>query len=356
MSHSGGSPNAWMRDLLREWLPPNAARPEQLADWLRGRLPPVGDDDEPYVWILRGLPTGGERKAAEEAVAEALAALLRNGIDRADDVFADKMLYNLFQLAAGISWPDALCEPLDDMVRRKSLRGRKWLGMPLTGALRAAVIENQLDARHAPMWLSMLAGHPHPYLGGSPNSGFDGILWMPESPETRGRPALTAIGQALRCMVQVIDSDPELQKNRDVELRSYIERVRNAYPGRSQVTDEKLIGMAEANRWPTWACDSLALIITPKPDRGFVHMVLPQEIASRAGMTEIVGRYCDGRIVIAKVPQTQLGRVEEAIRAQRDDRRADLAKLAIKRSSAKDVAGDDTTVPRQPPLRQKRKE
>ena len=352
-----GGPISWMRSALEEWLPPNAADPKRLADWLSGRhLPPVGDDDEPYVWILRGLAQGKDRPRGEQAIAEALATLLEEEIDATSGSRADKLLFNLFKLAAAIGWPDALCEPLHTVLQRATLKDRRWRGAALTDSLRGAIIENQLDARYESMWQSMLTGTPHPYVGGFPVSGFDGILWMPPSAEERGHPALRAIGRALRAIADYINADPELCENRAVEFRSYLARVRNAYPGLYQISDATLLYMAHDEKWPDYALQSLfrLALIVGRPDDSTVIFAVPEAFTTLRRFENIEGVLCDGRVVLLRAHDSEFVAIREQIETEELQRRSMSLgpRLKIKPQAPPSESGSTTGTPN--PRRTKR--
>ena len=68
----------WMQALMIPWLWQDRLDIPRLIGWLQGSgLPPVGHDEEPYHWLLRGIPIPGEaRDYLERRFAERLAIVL----------------------------------------------------------------------------------------------------------------------------------------------------------------------------------------------------------------------------------------------------------------------------------------
>jgi len=324
MSNPLGGPISWMRRLVREWMSPHDANPDTLTAWLSGRgLPAIGDDEAPYVWILRGLPKGTDRSAAERIIAGAMASLLDAEIDRTTGSETDKLLYNFFMLAAGLSSPEELCEPLHRCLNRVSLAGRMWCGVPLVTALRAAIVENQIDARYEAVWRSMLGGEPHPYLGGLIPSGFDGVLWMPPSAAERGEPAVKVIGEALCSIAHYLDSDAELQTNRGVEFKTCLERARAAYP--AKIRDFDLVNLAHATAWPRWAVSTLHTlvhIVGPTEQEGSdVVIMTPAHYATLLGNPPVVGVKCQGYMAEFRLSVDQAKAAQVALEPEEQARR-----------------------------------
>src|SRR2546425_483054 len=108
------------RTLVTKWLTKTNWQPGELIDWLQGYdMPPVGHDEEPYVWLLRGLPEADERHEAEKEFAKRVAVLLLDEPDvKRPGKRADQVLYNLFMLGAGLSCPDELAVPLYEIYER----------------------------------------------------------------------------------------------------------------------------------------------------------------------------------------------------------------------------------------------
>ncbi len=244
-----------LREMLAEWLAREEWHPQQLIEWLQGYdLPPVGHDDEPYLWLLRGLPVANERYEAEVELANRVARILEDEPDRKrPGTRPDQVLYNLFMLCAGLSCPDQLADSLYGVFQRGVLEG-EWLGVDLRYALQIALILNQSDDRLLQEWEAKLDSRKQVFLPGSEYDGFEGIRLIP-SVDGRGKPALDAIGKALRAMAIHLEDDEE----RSAQLVSLINRVVETYPGR-QTWNIDLLYQAIRNRWPDWAMQSLPLM------------------------------------------------------------------------------------------------
>src|SRR5207253_9557411 len=98
-------PVARMQAIVTNWLMKEDWNMSQLMDWLQGYgLPFAGDADEPYLWLLRGIPEASERHVTEVQFAGRVAALIRECPDvERPGKRPDQILYNLFMLCAGLS-------------------------------------------------------------------------------------------------------------------------------------------------------------------------------------------------------------------------------------------------------------
>lgn len=309
MQISDQGPVRWMRDLLNEWLQTPGADPGLLVRWLQGYdLPPVGSDDEPYLWLLRGLPLARGRREAERELARRLARLLDGRPDEAGlGEASEKALFNLLKLCAGLSCADELADPLYAMYERRRLTGQ-WRGIDLRDALLGALVTNQTDARLEPVWQAMLRGEPDGFLGGDEDDGFDGIVAMPPTRTTRGQPALDAIGRALGSMAKLLHDESD----RCRQFQRLVMRVQETYPGRPN-WDYDLIVMADTYGWPDWACESISLFALepgehPDGSRGFmlrkVAVDLIADDARRGG-----GEFCQGKVVRVTVSGARAAQV-----------------------------------------------
>ena len=238
-----------MRETLGQWLALDEWKPQALIDWLQGYdLPATGHDDEPYLWLLRGLPPADERYELQEELANRVGRILEDSPDESrPGTRPDQMLYNLLMLSAGLNCPDSLADPLYKMLLRGKLKG-EWLGVQLNYALRVALALNQLDDRLQPQWEVMLQERRHDFLDGDELDGFEGIRLMPPSADRRGEPALDAIGKALR----VIAIHLETEDAPTEEFRSLINRIVETYPGRP-TWNLDLLHQANKSHWPDWA-------------------------------------------------------------------------------------------------------
>ncbi|MCI0488513.1 MAG: hypothetical protein L0229_18145 [Blastocatellia bacterium] len=242
-----------MRKMLGEWLAREDWQPRQLIDWLQGYdLPPVGHGEEPYLWLLRGLPPADERYEAEIKLASRVARILEDKPDeKRPGTRPDEVLYNLFMLCAGLNCADQLARPLYGVFKRGVLKG-EWLGVDLRYALQTALILNQVDDRLYPVWKTMLETGRHDFLPGDENDGLEGVRFMPPSSEKRGEPAIEAIGMALKAMAIHLDQDEEHR----TEFRSLINKIVETYPGRP-TWDIDLLYQAGKNQWLDWAMQSI---------------------------------------------------------------------------------------------------
>ena len=167
----------WMQEMIIPWLCQESSLGiDKLVGWLAGRgLPPVGHDEEPYQWVLRGLPKAN-RGYFELKLAERLSVILGEQPDVEPIVTGqdDEFLAGLYWICAGVSWPSLLFEPL--WAAYKRLEQTKLSG-PVRDALQAAIVQNQTgDLAYRQIWRPMVETGRHPWLRGSEAVGFEGIL------------------------------------------------------------------------------------------------------------------------------------------------------------------------------------
>ncbi|HEV7892634.1 MAG TPA: hypothetical protein VGP08_18620 [Pyrinomonadaceae bacterium] len=260
-----------MRRELKAWLARNDWETGQLISWLSGEGLPASDiEQEPYAWLLDGLPLADERYKAETELAARAARLLETEPDaQPTDERRDEWLYNLLMLCAGLSCPTQLADPLHAMFERRQLMTRtlqseeSWQSMQLPQALESALITNQRDERMHYVWLSMLMRREHETLTGDEYAGFEGVRLMPASSAARGRPALDAIGEGLAFMAGYIEE----RRDRRAEFFRLIERVLRTYPGRP-TWDSDLVWQAHYREWPNWAVSCLPKMFVPLASEG----------------------------------------------------------------------------------------
>ena len=248
-----------VNSLLCQWLDQDKYQSQQLVDWLQGYgLPPLGHDDDPFQWLLRGVEIADDRYQVESSLAERAARLLEEEPEvKRPGTRPDQLLYNLFMLSAGLSCPDQLADPLYAVFERQALKG-SWLGIDVREALTDALISNQLDNRLEEVWQEMCENRGHDFLPGDEEDGLDGIRLMPVSAATRGEPALYAIGKALGRMATHVEKEPDCR----LKFQSLISRIVETYPGRSN-WDQDLIYQADKNQWPSWAVECLPRLYVP---------------------------------------------------------------------------------------------
>jgi hypothetical protein len=248
-----------MRERLANWLAQKDWDVKQLADWLQGKgLPALDDDEEPYVWLLRGLPLADERYRAEIELAARAGRLLETQPDtQAPTPERDELLYNLLMLCAGLSCPTQLADPLHAMFERRQLAGVHQ-SINLCQALESALITNQRDDRLGHVWQEMIRQRGHEFLTGDEYAAFEGIRLMPASDATRGEPAMDAIGAALAAMAAHLEE----RRDRRMEFHRLINRVLRTYPMRP-TSYSKLVYQAHDNGWPDWAVSCLPKLFIP---------------------------------------------------------------------------------------------
>jgi hypothetical protein len=152
----------------------------RLTAWLDGRgLPPVGRDEEPYHWLLRGIaiPDAKAREFLERRLAERLAIVLGEEPDvhPLAEGDAEEFLVNLYWTCAGLNRPTFLAEQLWQAYKR--LRVTRPLGA-VRDALQAAMVQNQFGETKPlkEIWEPMVEKGRHPWLRGNEVVGFEGIL------------------------------------------------------------------------------------------------------------------------------------------------------------------------------------
>lgn len=243
----------FMRRLLGSWLADSDWRTEDLLHWLQGYgLPATRSDEDSHVWLLRGLPLTGDRPAAKAELARRVAVLLREKPDvRKPGRHPEEVLYNLLMLAAGLSLPEVLAEPLYESYQRSELEG-KYLGLDLKDALRAALVENQIDNRLEAEWFAQLESQSTAKLSGNPYKGFAGVLLMPETPELQDRPYMDAIGRALKLIAQHLENESD----RRPQFRRLLDKVGKTY-GYPPSLGYDLVLQANLREWPGWSVECL---------------------------------------------------------------------------------------------------
>lgn len=239
-----------MRKLVETWLAQKPHDVDQLARWLEGLdFPAVGHDEEPYIWLLRGIPLGSRQHEATVALARAAAELLQREPDvKRPGHWPARLLYNLLYFCAGLESPDELADPLYALFERNKLQG-EWLGLHLGVPLCAALIFNQRDNRLEPQWEQMAEENGHPILGGNRFSAFEAVLHMPPSARERARPATEAVFFALSQIIRHIESRP----NKVEILKQQLERILERFPTGRDEWDYWFLRGALQEKWPDWA-------------------------------------------------------------------------------------------------------
>ncbi len=292
-----------MGERMRVWLD-GPADSSRLVEWLQGHgFPPVGYADEPYLWLLRGIesiagmaPTSARDQTYSELFCERIARLLDERPDeQRPGVRPEQVLYNLFLLCAGLKCPDCLADPLSRILARGKLNG-SYLGVDLREALRSALAENQIHERMREEWLAMIRGESR-FLPGDEYAGFAGLWKMPESPVSRGEPALRAIEAGLAAFVARLDHEnDEIGRARLVEI---VDSLRRAYP-RFDDLDRFLIGAADRRDWPKWALSTLVPLCRATDDapEWYAWRLIADCVNHAKGVSRVASdTHCDGFIV-----------------------------------------------------------
>lgn len=275
-----GGPVRWIRRELEEVLfsdAGEAAAQARVTAWLQGnQMPPVGDDQEPFLWLLDGLPPGGRYYEWVVALAKIVGKLLDQEPDRASvGRQPERFLYNLLALAAGLDCPNHLFEPLWRMYERCGERVHEqglsaeesrhllgtWHGLLINSVLMNALASNQVDNRFESLWLAMTANTEDPLFPSRPFDAFEAVVGMPPSAGERGTPAVQAMGTALSHLVPSLSSQPGFRS----EFRALIQRVYHAYPAQTfhRQMDQNLIEFANRDQWPAWAVHGLRSLFVP---------------------------------------------------------------------------------------------
>ena len=290
-----------MSAALGAWLRQENWQPQQLIDWLEGhKLPRVGYDDEPYVWILRGLPLGDDRYWADTRLARRVAVVLKGEPDvKKPGKRPEQVLFNLLMLCAGLNCPDELNKPLKEVLKRRILKG-EWLKVDLRYALQVALTWNQLDRTLEPVWMTMISRKRHPFLPGDESDGLDGILRMPPSYERRGEPCFDSIGKALKAMATHLETDHD----RRVEYRALIRKIESSNPG-SVNWDLNLLLQSHKVQLPAWAveCLSSLYVCIEESDKNRLALVwryILDCIPETSDYT-VLRKLCHGQVLEAKL-------------------------------------------------------
>jgi hypothetical protein len=240
-----------MRKIVSTWLASSNSNTQQLINWLQGYdLPAEGQDEEPYLPLLRGIPEADGRYATERAFAHRVAILLSEKPDvNRPGKRPDQLLYNLFMLCAGLSCPEDLFDPLCEVLERRQV-AVNWRGIDVRTALKAALILNQGDERLLPVWERAVQGDKTGFLLMDEYEFLEAARFMP-SREDPGKPALNVIGKALK----LIATREEREDDREVIFRTMVEKVMNSCPGWSWGRD--LLLQAVEQGWPKWAIENI---------------------------------------------------------------------------------------------------
>lgn len=283
------------------WTRQNEANLDELTDWLKGYMPvPVGDSDEPYVWLLeavRATFSADDESAFASRVAEVVDKWVTES--REDELFQDT-LQALLRLCAGLNCPDELAPCLDKFFRERIAPDPAVWTPSVRAALRAALIENQVDGEYESLWNDMLDSK-EAVLPGNPFDGYEGILMMPGS-QGRGLPDCDRIGRALSKVALYLNDDDD----REIEFQARLELCEQAYPLWTTL-DQELVEQAHQHRWPRWAVLALRRLsfMASRSDQWvsaylwweLYDLCHPEEFGFRS-----IQYLCDGEVVKLEMP------------------------------------------------------
>jgi len=226
----------------------------QLVRWLQGDDDSTaGEQMDPHAWILEAVDQTARPRRVREQLARHCRSLLEL---RPDRMLADgsakvfrrpaQFLRNLFWLCAELVQPEILWAPLLAVYNERCMPARldKY---DLVDALRAALIQNQLDAELKTEWFSMLSGD-RTYLNGNRTSGFRGVVAMPESPAQLGKPWVVQIASALKVMADYLAGLPDRRK----EFHLLVAEAKEPFP-QWESADSDLSLRSIQDGWPMWA-------------------------------------------------------------------------------------------------------
>jgi hypothetical protein len=267
-----------------------------LLRWLQGLdLPPVDPNDEPYLWILRGLPAGGDLPQWQRMMAEAVADLLNSAPDM--EVAAghpEMLLFNLLELSARLRCETVLAQPLRAILRRDKLAGRRYLGMDLRHSLRFALTHNQPDCELESAWMAMARGQGTPGLTGSSRDGVEGILHM-KVPQQPGVPPKTAIASALTEYGRALDDSPASA----VKFAAVLLKLLDRFPGQFEPT--AFVEMSDQNKWREWTDMAIPKLFIQTGEYRYVAWRPLYEFARQVNSVRVTREFCGGRIMEIQV-------------------------------------------------------
>ena len=249
----------WMQMLMVPWLWEEKLDIGRLTAWLDGRgLPPVGRDEEPYHWLLRGIaiPDAKAREFLERRLAERLAIVLGEEPDvhPLAEGDAEEFLVNLYWTCAGLNRPTFLAEQLWQAYKR--LRVTRPSGA-VRDALRAAMGQNQFGETKPlkEIWEPMIEKGRHPWLRGNEVVGFEGILAHHRTVKPDIEKIFWALGRISQRWDESRREDFELllarvnQRGDVPDLRGLIERYIDGWSSWAQGVVVPVTGAVMQSEW-----------------------------------------------------------------------------------------------------------
>lgn len=299
---SDSGPVSWVQAAIQPWIDDPARDTTQLERWLCGRdFPPVGPEEEPYIWLLRAIPRGAARPSFETELTRSAVALVERASELRETPEGEQVLYNLLGLCAGLRGRDYLARPLLRLLETGALDGLSYRFNPLNSMLLPALTYNQRDNTLQGVWEAMVRGAPHPVLGGNPSDAFEGIVHMPPSESGRGTPAREAIGFGLTHLLRFFDSRP----NRVPLLRRAFDRVESRYPDYHWRLE--WIRFSDRYGWPRWTDVALPDLAVSVGDQRYVtwcHVI--ELLKAQFEQVETLQQWAQGRFCEIHLPPNQL--------------------------------------------------
>ena len=264
------TPAGKMGQSIKAWLNSENSLDWQLVDWLRGYdLPLSSGNDEPHLWLMRGLEEIGMARQENSPFCKRLAGVIKQLPKIAQDgKRPEQVIYNALMLAACLHCPKCLGESLLAVNSRDEIQG-EWTRIDLRVALRLALIENQINQDLWPVWESLVEEAPNRPLPGTPLDGFTGICKMPRSADKLGEPDVEAILWGLTRMVAILTETPDRVKN----LFHLFHGLKKKYPKINWAL--KAVEGSPINRWASWSIGVAAHLLveadSARPNERLIH-------------------------------------------------------------------------------------
>ena len=291
-----------MRERLEAALQADATGRRQLSRWLFEKdLPPRSRDEEPYVWILRGLSAVDDFAPAVRKLAAWTAELIDEGAEeKCSAPEGDQYLFNLLRLSAALASPDELWGPLLRMYERRKVAG-KYDGLNHRSSLLLALVKNQADTRLRDTWLRIAEGKEESFFEGNPEDGLWALMHAPDPEKGRGHPDFGGLGRALSFQVADVLAD---RVNRRASLVHIFRRLSKVYPNANHAFQIQCVLWADSFDWPWWAVTALPSLSVVTRREGSAAQVLLWKIYQEyvfEGLAAPVRSYCGGLVLEAQV-------------------------------------------------------
>lgn len=246
---------------------------EEVARWMCGiGLPPVGQSEQPYVWIWTGIDGADERDTWRTRFAERLGEcgdklyeLLMSEspeILRGREPSPGGAVANLWSLMTLLKQPTLLGPMVRQFVAR--LPAAAWLNHPNLEPIRqrllSAAIFNQDSEVYLPSWKMIAAGKAGEtvFRAGYPGDGVEGLLSAPKPVKKRlddigaAIAEVSKLGHTKECREKMVQWLARVQE----QFRSVIPNGEAEYVYGDKI-DEKLIWTADQYQWPDWVVSAL---------------------------------------------------------------------------------------------------